>query len=124
MNLRVPAILAGLVLAIGLQLPALAQETQHQHGDAAQMGGMTMADSEMHAAMQQMQQNMDMPMTGDPDVDFVRMMIPHHQGAIDMARIELAHGKDPVIRKLAEEVIAAQEKEIQMMRAWLAQQGQ
>ena len=57
------------------------------------------------------------------DVDFAAMMIPHHQGAIDMAKIVLAHGKDPAIRKLAEEVIAAQDTEIAMMRKWLASKG-
>ena len=75
------------------------------------------ANDRMHEAM-------GAPMTGDPDVDFVRSMIPHHQGAIDMARVVLEHGTDPEVKKLAEEVIAAQEGEIAWMKEWLAKHGQ
>lgn len=60
------------------------------------------------------------PMTGDADHDFVVMMLPHHQGAVDMARFELAHGKDPALLKLAREIVAAQDKEIAFMKSWLA----
>ena len=58
--------------------------------------------------------------TGDPDRDFVVNMIPHHQGAIDMARVELQYGKDKQLKKLAHDIIAAQEKEIALMNSWLA----
>ena len=73
----------------------------------------------MEEAMQKMMQDMHMESTGDPDKDFARMMIPHHQGAIDMAKVVIAHGTDARIRKLAQEIIAAQEKEIAEMQAWL-----
>lgn len=67
-----------------------------------------------------MHEGMTMPMTGNTDVDFAKGMIPHHQGAIDMAKIELQYGKDPELRKLAEEIIKAQEGEIAFLKAWLA----
>ena len=57
--------------------------------------------------------------TGDPDRDFVASMIPHHQGAVDMARALLLHGKDPALRRLAEGIVADQQTEIAYMRRWL-----
>jgi uncharacterized protein (DUF305 family) len=66
----------------------------------------------MHSAM-------DIAFTGNADVDFVKGMIPHHEGAIDMAKTVLAFGKDSAVRKLAEEIVKAQESEIALMKAWL-----
>jgi uncharacterized protein (DUF305 family) len=76
------------------------------------------------AANDKMHADMAIEFTGDADVDFIKGMIPHHEGAVDMARIVLEHGKDAEVRKLAEEIIAAQEKEIAWMRDWLARNGQ
>ena len=75
------------------------------------------------AANEKMHGDMAIEYTGDADADFVRGMIPHHQGAIDMAKVVLEHGSDPGIRELAEGVIAAQEEEIETMKAWLTERG-
>jgi|ERR1043165_13209 uncharacterized protein (DUF305 family) len=71
----------------------------------------------MHGAM-------DIAFTGNADVDFVKGMIPHHAGAVDMAKTVLAFGKDPEVRKLAEEIVKAQESEIAFMQGWLNKNGQ
>ena len=71
----------------------------------------------------QMHKAMAIAFTGDADVDFAKAMIPHHQGAIDMAKVVLGFGKDPEIRKLAEGVIKAQEAEIAQMNTWLKAKG-
>ena len=70
-----------------------------------------------------MHQDMMIEFTGDADADFARGMIPHHQGAIDMANVVLVHGEDEAIRDLAREVIEAQEEEIAFLRDWLVQHG-
>lgn len=77
--------------------------------------------SGMQAGMKVMMKDMESaPMTGDPDRDFLAMMIPHHEGAVEMARLVLIHGKDPLVRRLAEEIIASQTIEIRTMKERLA----
>jgi len=112
---------AGMLLAVFLEsVPAQSEEMKHDMAgmstDATSPSteGYKAAMDKMHADMMASQY------TGNADVDFVRGMIPHHQGAIDMAKVELANGKDPEIRKLAEAVVAAQEAEIKQMQDWLA----
>jgi uncharacterized protein (DUF305 family) len=61
--------------------------------------------------------------SGDSDVDFVSLMLPHHQAAIDMARIQLRYGTDPQMRRLAQEIIADQQSEIELMQLWLKQRA-
>jgi uncharacterized protein (DUF305 family) len=97
------------------------------------MGGSAMAPAKgdtgpssqaFNAINTQMHHAMAIAFTGDTDVDFVKAMIPHHQGAVDMAKVVLGFGKDPAIRKLAESVVQAQEAEITQMNAWLKSKGQ
>lgn len=71
---------------------------------------------EMDAAMSNMMASMHVTSSGDPDRDFAAMMIPHHQGAIDMAVAELRHGSDPQLRRIAQEIIIDQQQEIVAMR--------
>lgn len=85
--------------------------------DSGSTAALKAANAKMHKAMA-------IPMTGKADVDFVRGMIAHHQGAIDMAKVELQYGKDEKIRQLATDIIKAQEGEIAMMKAWLKDHGQ
>lgn len=74
-------------------------------------------DTQMMSAMAHMDAAMaKAPMTGNPDRDFIAMMIPHHQGAIDMAKSELIYGHDPRLIRLAQEIIVTQESEIAVMR--------
>ena len=76
---------------------------------------------EMDAGMDRMMKDMHAPgYTGNADVDFLAMMIPHHEGAVEMARLVLLHGKDPLTRQLADEIIASQTSEIAAMRQRLA----
>ena len=77
---------------------------------------------EMDRGMAKMMEDMHAPgYSGNADADFLAMMIPHHEGAVEMARLELIHGRDPATRRLAEEIIAGQQVEIEGMRRRLAQ---
>lgn len=116
------------LLSLTLALPVAAQTTDHSGHDmshGADHGMMEDSPSTMafKDANARMHMGMDIPFTGDADIDFIRGMIAHHQGAIDMARVVIEHGTDPEVKKLAEEIIAAQEAEIKWMQDWLAKNG-
>lgn len=119
MNKTLPA-LALTLLATGALAASHGGHSGHGghagHGDAPSTKAYMEANAAMHHGMA-------IEFTGDADVDFARGMIPHHQGAIDMAKVVLEHGADPELRKLAEEIIAAQESEIAFLKAWLEKAG-
>ena len=79
--------------------------------------------SELIASMDKMHMAMSaVARSGNGDVDFVKLMLPHHQAAIDMAKTELLYGKDPQMRRLAQEIITDQQLEIELMQQWVKQQ--
>ena len=115
------------VLAQDSDLPAICAGPHGGHAMSGAwdmpMDSMDEAHQAMMAGMDKMQADMDVGMMAeDIDVAFICGMIPHHQGAIDMAKAELAYGDDPFARELAEKIIAAQEAEIAQMKEWLAKQ--
>ena len=116
----------GHAAAAAIDLPPICLENASQ-AEAMPMGHGAGGDEAHQALMAGMDQmNRDMAAGGtasDLDVAFVCSMIPHHRGAIDMAKAELQYGDDEWVRALAEQVIAAQEKEIADMLAWLEEQA-
>lgn len=105
----------------GHQAAAGGHDAHTAAGPKGDRGPSSMA---FHAINQKMHEGMNIAFTGNADVDFVNGMIPHHEGAVQMAKVVLAFGSDPEIRKLAEEVVRAQDAEIALMRAWLKRKTQ
>jgi uncharacterized protein (DUF305 family) len=107
------------ILLCALDMQAL------QHDSHTHLGNTSVIDSnwsELSSNMEKMHQAMaSVEASGDGDVDFVRLMLPHHQAAIDMAKTQLLYGKDPQMRRLAQEIITDQQSEITLMQLWLTQ---
>ena len=104
-----------MMLAVGLVCIGLYAET-HTHGahrGEPDWSELVASMDKMHMAMAAIERS------GDTDVDFVRLMLPHHEGAIEMAKVELLYGKDPQMRRLAQEIITDQQLEIELMQRWL-----
>ena len=107
---------AGLVISVPASAPA-ENTTTMSAGMAMGKGGMCCDDPAMAKMMGKMEGAMkSVPMSGNPDIDFAAMMIPHHEGAIAMAKAYLAKGKDEKLRRMAEAMIEGQTKEISEMK--------
>ncbi len=112
-------IVAGIVALVGLGTAACQHAGLHDRSKVLGRYGKTFERyaGEMNIGMEKMMHDMHAQgYTGDPDIDFLAMMIPHHEGAVDMARLVLQHGNDPVTRKLAEDILASQRVEIEGMQ--------
>ncbi|WP_087753311.1 CopM family metallochaperone [Paraburkholderia caledonica] len=123
---RALCVFGGVVCAVATA-PVHAQHTASMPGmDMSSSADRASGDSTpaFKAADEKMMKDMSAPTyTGDADKDFVAHMIPHHQGAIDMAQVELKYGKDPELKRLARNIIKAQHDEIGFMQRWQAKHG-
>ena len=110
-----------LVILISVVTLAAWRQASQSRGGAAMAGDdwseLTASMNKMHAAMGSVEPS------GDSDADFVRLMLPHHLGAIDMAKTQVLYGKDPQMRRLAQEIITDQQSEIELMQLWLKRHG-
>jgi uncharacterized protein (DUF305 family) len=141
---KITNIIVAIAIA-GIAGVAYAQTAHHGHGSAP-MGNMPvghMDPATMQTMMQDMMpspndpestkdfkashmsmmKNMHVPFTGNPDIDFRAHMIPHHRGAVEMAKVALKHTKDPETKRMAQKIIDDQEKEITEMQDWLKKNG-
>jgi len=111
------AIWLALMLSASIAGLALAQ---NHHADTSSGPPKSTFVAQMMQAMERMDAGMMAAKpTGNPDRDFAAMMIPHHQGAIDMAKAELIYGRDPVLRRFAQGIIVEQQQEIELMQRYL-----
>jgi uncharacterized protein (DUF305 family) len=106
------SMLGGALVCVGIYAETHAHGSQTSETDWSELNA---SMHKMHMAMSAIERS------GDADVDFVRLMLPHHQGAIDMAKTELLYGKDAQMRRLAQEIITDQQLEIKLMQRWLSQ---
>ena len=120
----------GMGMMGGKDMPMM-KMMQEMHGKMMG-GGMAMqpkgdsgpSSQALNGLIAKMNADMALPFSGNADVDFVKRMISHDQGAVDMAKVALAFGKDAEVKKVAEDVIKSNETEIATMQEWLKKQGQ
>ena len=123
---RALCMFSGFTFAVAA-MPVHAQQAPAMHGmhmSGSEHGAAGESTDAFKAADDKMMHDMSAAeYTGDADKDFVAHMIPHHQGAIEMAQVELKYGKDPELKRLARNIIKAQHDEIAFMRRWQAKHG-
>jgi hypothetical protein len=113
-------LLPACLVAGGIGLQSLVAQDSHSHRPPDAWSKDDTFARALAAGMDKMHKDMMAARpTGDPDVDFLATMLPHHAGAVEMARLVLIHGRDPLVRRLAEEIIAGQQAEIAAMEARL-----
>ena len=123
---KLHALALTILMASGLTTVAVSQDkpvmdhSKMNHGamSTPAAAGDSPSTKAYKAANERMHKDMAIAFTGDVDQDFVKGMLPHHQGAVEMAKIVLQYGKDPKIRKLARDIVKAQQAEIAFMTAW------
>ena len=109
-----------IIITLGILGSIFIQAATHGSDGQVQTDG---AWSELIATMEKMHMAMGaVKRSGNSDLDFVRLMLPHHQAAIDMAKSELLYGRDTQMRRLAQEIITDQQLEIELMQRWLEKQ--
>lgn len=119
--MRICVLMLSVLLSLWLEPGAGQTADSHSHRASEAVGRSAGAFGQlMSAAMDKMHREMAAaPQTGDADRDFLALMIPHHAGAVEMARLLLVYGKDPLVRQLAEEIISGQQAEIGAMQSRL-----
>jgi uncharacterized protein (DUF305 family) len=113
--MRIPARIVVAILAGSSALSTVVQANDART-TAPDWSELLASMDKMHMAMGAIQRS------GNSDVDFVRLMLPHHQAALEMAKTQLLYGKDPQMRRLAQEIITDQQLEIELMQRWLKKQ--
>lgn len=116
MRARRVALLLILISAVPAP-PSQAPDGHQENKDQAAWMELGKSMKRMHVEMSSVGRS------GDADVDFVQLMLPHHQAAIDMAKTEMLRGKDPQVRRLAQEIITDQQSEVELMQLWLKQRA-